>query len=233
MNQIPGFPQKKFPGGGLIRTAVLVDPLGADHDRTVLRPENSGAADAQRNNGIGLGNTSFRKENAVVFVEGNDSRILGFKGQMNAVRQAFRIVFGVHGPGVYMDDGLVILPCFAGQSFQDGTAGPGHQREPCGSRRPIRPGFCEQTLAVTEALGHPSGFPVSEFPVPGIMALAAPQNRILQAAADIGVLPEPKIILHFVDHGGRHRMNMRIGDGSDAAAAAGPADGTERRDFDG
>ena len=159
-------------------------------------------ADARRDNGIRFGDPAFRKEDAIVFVEGDHPGALRLKRQMDAVGQAFRIVFGVYGSGIDVDDGLVILPHFPGKPFQNGAAGPGHQCEPGGGRGTVRPGFGEQSLAVAEAFRHPSGLPVPEFPVPGIVALAAPPDSILQAAADIRIFSETQIIPHLVHYGG-------------------------------
>ena len=67
MDQVPGFPQEELSGGGFVRLAVFVNPFPADAERSVLRPEDGGIADAQGNDGVGPGNPAFGEEDSVVF----------------------------------------------------------------------------------------------------------------------------------------------------------------------
>ena len=101
-----------FAHNWLLGAAVFVNPLAADADHAVRRPENSRIADPCGDDGVAGGDPAFRKEDAVVFVEGDHPGVLRLKRQMDAVGQAFRIVFGADGPGIDMDDGPVILPRF-------------------------------------------------------------------------------------------------------------------------
>ena len=231
-DQIPGFPQEQLSGGCLICFPAFENPFAANADHTVSGQENPGIADTHGNDCVVIGYPAFGKEDPVVPVEGENPGIVRFKSQMDTVRQAGRIIVGLNGTGVYTDPCPVLPPRFSRKPFQNGTAGPRHQREPGGSGGTVGPFLCKQAFTVAETLRHPAGFSISELSVAGVMALAAPQECVLQAAADIAVVPELQIVCHLIHHGRGHGMNMRIGHGGDAAAAAGPAGRAERRYFD-
>lgn len=91
----------------------------------------------------------------------------------------------------------------------------------------------QQPFGVAEPLAHPALLAIAEFPFKVVMALAAPKDGVLKAAADIAYLRMDKIVTHLIHHRRRHGMDVGIGDRSNAAAAAAPFGRSKRRHLNG